>query len=201
MLAGVAADSAEGPGGLADLAARSDADAVLALPARGVLDPVHLRRLGWELERRGLDLYVGTGLLDVSATRTSPDRAGDLGLLQVRGSLRPGPRRLVKQVAERALAGLALLLLAPLLLVLATVVRTSTRGPALFRQTRIGLDGRPFTMLKLRTMSVGSDRPDAALTDRNESAGGVLFKLREDPRVTWVGRVLRRYSSTSCRSW
>jgi len=193
VLAGVAADSAEGPDELADLAARSDADAVLALPAPE-LDPVQLRRLGWELERRGLDLYVGTGLLDVCAARTSPDRAGDLGVLQVRGSLRPGPRRLVKQVAERVLAGLALLVLAPLLLVLATVVRTSTRGPALFRQTRIGLDGRPFTMLKLRTMSVGSDRPDAALADRNESAGGVLFKMREDPRVTRVGRVLRRYS-------
>ncbi|WP_244931717.1 exopolysaccharide biosynthesis polyprenyl glycosylphosphotransferase [Nocardioides sp. W7] len=193
VLAGVATGCTDGPGTLADLATRGNADAVLALPGSG-LDAVHLRRLGWELERRGLDLYVGTGLLDVCATRTSPDRVGDLGLLHVRGSVRRGPQRVTKEIGERALAAVALLLLSPLLLTLAAVVRTSTRGPALFRQTRIGLEGRPFTMLKLRTMSAGSDRPDAALTSRNEGAGGVLFKLRDDPRVTRVGRVLRRYS-------
>lgn len=189
----VTAGSLDAPGGVVEPAVRAAADAVMVLPGSG-LDAVTLRRLGWELERRGIELYVGTGLLDVCAARTSITRAGGLGLLQVRGATRHGPRRLLKAVGERVFAGFALVLLSPLLLTLALVVRGTSRGPALFRQTRVGLHGRSFTMLKLRTMTLGEDRPDAALAARNDAEGGVLFKLREDPRVTAAGRLLRRYS-------
>lgn len=180
-------------GALADVAGHRSADAVLVLPGAG-LDAAALRRLGWELEGHGVELYVGTGLLDVCAARTSSTRAGGLGLVHVRRTVHAGPGRLVKAVAERVVAAGSLLLLGPLLLALLFVVRLSSPGPALFRQTRIGRDGQPFTMLKLRTMTIGDERPHAELLARNEVGGGVLFKLREDPRVTRVGRVLRRYS-------
>ena len=59
---------------------------------------------------------------------------------------------------------------------------------------RIGLDGKPFRMLKLRTMVVDADAQLKALIAQNDSPGEVLFKMREDPRITAVGKVLRRYS-------
>ena len=86
-----------------------------------------------------------------------------------------------------------LVLLAPVILTLALLVRLESRGPGFFRQTRVGQDGKPFTMLKLRSMCDGAHGQRAELAELNERDGG-LFKMREDPRVTRVGRVLRRTS-------
>ena len=103
-------------------------------------------------------------------------------------------RLAVKASVDRVLALIAILVLMPLLLVLVLAVRTSSSGPALFRQRRVGRDGRTFTMLKFRTMYDDAESRLVELLDRNESAGGVLFKMREDPRVTPLGRFLRRSS-------
>jgi lipopolysaccharide/colanic/teichoic acid biosynthesis glycosyltransferase len=89
-------------------------------------------------------------------------------------------------------AGVGLIVFAPLLALLAIAIRLDSPGPAIYRQTRIGRDGRPFTMLKLRTMVDGADALKPALTHLNEAQG--LFKIAADPRVTRVGRWLRRYS-------
>ncbi len=86
------------------------------------------------------------------------------------------------------------MLSAPLLLGLACVVRLSSPGPALFHQRRAGADGRDFTMYKLRTMYVDAEERLAELRVHNEAGDGPLFKIREDPRVTPVGRWLRRFS-------
>jgi lipopolysaccharide/colanic/teichoic acid biosynthesis glycosyltransferase len=91
-----------------------------------------------------------------------------------------------------ALTGLALLW--PVLLIVAVLIRRDSPGPALFRQWRRGHRGRPFRMLKFRTMVVDAERRLGDLESCNESAGGVLFKLRDDPRVTRLGRFLRRSS-------
>ena len=88
---------------------------------------------------------------------------------------------------------LALLVLAPVFIVIAAAIRLDSPGPVFFRQTRVGRDGRRFSMVKFRTMVVDVDRLLADLEDRNE-ADGLLFKMRADPRVTRTGRVLRRYS-------
>jgi lipopolysaccharide/colanic/teichoic acid biosynthesis glycosyltransferase len=85
-------------------------------------------------------------------------------------------------------------LLSPVMLVIALLIRRDSSGPVLFRQWRRGRDGRPFRMLKFRTMVVDAERRLGDLEARNESAGGVLFKLRNDPRVTRLGRFLRRSS-------
>jgi exopolysaccharide biosynthesis polyprenyl glycosylphosphotransferase len=95
---------------------------------------------------------------------------------------------------DRAAAGLLALLISPLLLVIGTAIRLTSRGPAFFRQTRIGKDGREFTMVKFRTMVVDAERQRADLADQNERGEGLLFKIRNDPRVTPVGRFLRKYS-------
>src|SRR5439155_12519314 len=83
--------------------------------------------------------------------------------------------------------------LAPAFAVLAAAIRLDTRGPVLFRQTRVGKDGRPFTLYKFRTMVPDAEQLRELLTERNE-ADGVLFKIRRDPRVTATGQWLRRWS-------
>ncbi len=87
---------------------------------------------------------------------------------------------------------LGLVLLAPLGLLIVLSIRASSPGPAVFRQTRVGRDGVPFGMFKFRTMVVGAHEQRSALAALNESVG--IFKLRADPRITLVGRALRRAS-------
>jgi exopolysaccharide biosynthesis polyprenyl glycosylphosphotransferase len=99
---------------------------------------------------------------------------------------------LVKRALDVAIAGLALALLSPLLLVVALAIRLDSRGPALFRQQRVGLGGRPFTVLKFRTMRVAAPGEEVKLF--KAANGGVSHKVRNDPRVTRVGRVLRKTS-------
>lgn len=173
-------------------AARHDADAVLVLPgplARGR----DLQRLGWALEGSGTPLLVGTGLIDVAASRVRATEIAGLRLVHVNHRPTTGVVRAVKQVAERAGAASALVVLLPLLALVAVAVRVDSAGPALFRQERVGQDGRRFTMLKFRTMRPGAAAQQATLVLSDQGAG-VLFKVHRDPRVTRVGSVLRRWS-------
>ncbi|HVV48064.1 MAG TPA: sugar transferase [Polyangia bacterium] len=103
------------------------------------------------------------------------------------------PSLLIKSAADRLVAALLLLALAPLLALLALLVRLFMGSPVLYVQRRGGLYGRPFAMLKFRTMRVGAEQGRAALLARNEMDGPV-FKLTNDPRVTRLGRLLRRFS-------
>src|SRR5690606_11042467 len=104
-----------------------------------------------------------------------------------------GVRRWAKETVDRIGAAALLLAFSPLLLGAALLIRCTSPGPALFRQERIGKDGRPFTIWKFRTMYADAERRLAQLSHLNEG-GGVPFKMRDDPRVTPVGRHLRRFS-------
>ncbi|OGF16939.1 MAG: hypothetical protein A2W00_10905 [Candidatus Eisenbacteria bacterium RBG_16_71_46] len=101
--------------------------------------------------------------------------------------------RIGKRVIDVAGAAIALLLASPLLLFAAILIKLESRGPVLYRSTRIGRDGREFTFLKLRSMVNGADRHRHHLSHLNECDGPV-FKISNDPRVTRVGRFLRRSS-------
>ena len=150
-----------------------------------------LRRLGWSLEGRNIDLLVAPALTDVAGPRLSVRPIEAVPLLEVDEPKFSGPSRVMKDIFDRVLGTVSLLLAIVPMLLIALAVRLTSQGPALFRHTRVGKDGREFTMWKFRTMVV-----DAALMkppDVNE-ADGPLFKLRNDPRVTPVGRVLRRLS-------
>lgn len=103
----------------------------------------------------------------------------------------PVLRRLLDILA----ASLGLVLVSPLLLLAALGIRLTSRGPVLYTQERVGQHGSPFRMIKLRTMVYGADAMKAALAAQcQEAQRGVRFKLRRDPRVTAVGRVLRKLS-------
>jgi exopolysaccharide biosynthesis polyprenyl glycosylphosphotransferase len=100
---------------------------------------------------------------------------------------------MVKAATDRVLAALLLLSVAPLLAVLAVAIRLDSAGPAVFRQTRVGRDGRTFTLYKLRTMTADAERRRLVLGHLDDG-NGMLFKIRQDPRVTRLGHVLRRTS-------
>ena len=117
---------------------------------------------------------------------------GDLGSLPIVPA--EAARSSVKRTMDVAGALLALVLLAPVLGMVGLLVRLDSKGPILFRQTRVGLRGRTFTCLKFRTMVPDAERRLADLESKNESACGVLFKIKDDPRVTPLGRLLRRTS-------
>jgi exopolysaccharide biosynthesis polyprenyl glycosylphosphotransferase len=182
----------EGLDNIDEAAAQTQADAVVVLPCHH-LESAAMRRLGWRLERSDTDLLVGTGLLDVAQQRTTVHPVGSLPLLHVDHAELRGARRVAKGVMDRLAAAFGLLLAGPLLLVLMAAVRLDSPGPALFRQQRVGRGNDRFTMLKLRTMTVDAEERREDLVGLNES-DGALFKIRNDPRITRVGRLLRRFS-------
>lgn len=121
----------------------------------------------------------------------------------VGGEALPGPTLAVapptiasafKRAADLGGTAVGLVLLAPLMLLIALFVRLSSPGPIFFRQLRLGRGGQPFYVLKFRTMVEDAEHRLAELESRNEAVGGVLFKIRRDPRVTPLGRFLRRSS-------
>jgi len=151
-----------------------------------------LRRLSWALDRVGAQLVVVPDLVEVTGPRLTVRPAAGLSLLEVEVGV-PRRRLITKAVMDR-LAGTALLLLAaPVVALAALAIRLTSAGPAFFPQTRVGVDGATFTMFKLRSMYRDADARRADLEAQNEGAG-VLFKMKHDPRVTPVGRILRRYS-------
>jgi exopolysaccharide biosynthesis polyprenyl glycosylphosphotransferase len=168
----------------------ADTVAVLACPE---MIGVRLRDLAWALEKTGTDLCVAPALLDVAGPRTTIRPAAGLPLLHLDHPEFTGARRVIKEAFDRTLALTALLLLVPLLVVVAVIIRLGDGGPALFRQTRVGKDGRLFTVYKFRTMVVHAEAIKEQLAALNEG-GGLLFKMRKDPRVTPAGAWLRRRS-------
>jgi lipopolysaccharide/colanic/teichoic acid biosynthesis glycosyltransferase len=105
-----------------------------------------------------------------------------------------GLRFLVKRAMDVTGALLGLFLLIPVMGIIALLIRMDSQGPVLFRQLRRGYRGQPFWVLKFRTMTVDAEERLTDLESSNESHGGVLFKLRQDPRVTRLGSFLRRSS-------
>ncbi|TDD11517.1 sugar transferase [Nonomuraea deserti] len=169
---------------------KADAVAVLACPE---LDGAALRRLAWSLETARTDLFVAPALLDVAGPRISIRPVAGMPLLHVEHPEFDGTKQLVKTVFDRLVAGTALLLLALPLLAIALVIRLTSPGPALFFQVRVGKGGEEFRVVKFRTMVADAEQRKRALLDANEF-DGVLFKIRNDPRITRAGAFLRKYS-------
>ncbi|MFB6619699.1 sugar transferase [Streptomyces sp. NPDC085524] len=169
-----------------------NADLVLVAPGARIAGE-RLRRVAWALHDAGLELAVFPGLVEVSVKRLETLSAGGLAVLRVAPPVSRGVQTLLKSVLDRAGAAGGLVLLAPVFLGIVLAIRFGSRGPAFYRQQRIGRDGVPFTMWKFRTMVVDAEERKAELSGSNEN-DGLMFKMRRDPRVTRVGRLLRRTS-------
>lgn len=174
------------------VAERHQADAMVVLPGAR-LTATEIRRLHWALTGVGTELCVGTGLLDVTPTRTHVFATGGLTLVRAVPPALRGPRTWVKAGVEWVAAAVGLALLLPFLVVVGILVRLESPGPAIYRQQRVGRHGHLFTMYKFRSMCASAESERVHLVASNE-ADGVLFKIQQDPRVTRLGRWLRRTS-------
>ena len=171
----------------------SGADTV-AVVSSGALGPEKLRWVSWQLEGSSTELVVSPGLTEVAGPRLHILPVAGLPLLHVDEPKFTGFRRVLKGAFDRSLAAVALVLLSPLFLALVLAVRLTSSGPALFRQVRVGRAGSTFVMLKFRSMYADAEERLASLREQSDHGDGVLFKMREDPRVTRVGKFLRKYS-------
>lgn len=168
------------------------ADAI-AIADTGTFDDFSLRRLAEHLGGTGIELLVNPAAEAVRGPRISAHPISEVPLVQVEEPQVKGLQRAVKLAVDRLGALVALVLLFPLLVTICIVIRVTSRGPALFRQNRVGLGGRHFKVWKFRTMIPDAESVLSSIVHLNEQ-DGVLFKMRHDPRVTPVGRMLRRWS-------
>jgi exopolysaccharide biosynthesis polyprenyl glycosylphosphotransferase len=157
------------------------------------VDPPTLRQLGWTLTARDIGMFMAPALTDVAGPRIHMQPLAGLPLIHVTTPNLEGTKAVAKRGFD-VLASLALIIvLAVPMCVVALLVKLDSPGAAMFRQTRIGRSGEVFSMLKFRSMVVDAERQLAQLADLNQG-NGVLFKLKDDPRVTRIGRFIRRYS-------
>jgi len=164
---------------------------IVAGKPRGSIN--YIRDLGWELEGSGAELVVAASLTNVAGPRIHFRPVEGLPLMHVELPQFEGGKHLLKRFVDVALSGLALLALTPVFAIVAISIRRDSSGPVLFRQERVGRNGQTFRMLKFRSMVQTAETDLAALKEMNEGSG-VLFKMKNDPRVTGVGQVLRRFS-------
>jgi exopolysaccharide biosynthesis polyprenyl glycosylphosphotransferase len=158
-------------------------------PTDSEAEILHCIRLAKAL---GVKVSVLPRLFEVVESSVEFDDVEGVTLLGVRAWGLSKSSNLLKRSMDVAVAGCALLVLAPLMALIGLAVKLTSPGPMLFRQPRIGREGRAFWIYKFRTMVDGADELKAELAEQNEADG--LFKIEDDPRVTTVGRFLRRTS-------
>lgn len=153
----------------------------------------YVRELGWNLERTGTELVVASALTNVAGPRIQMRPVEGLPLMHVELPQFTGGRHVIKRGIDVVASSMALVALLPLLLILALLVVKDSVGPALFRQERVGRQGSTFFMYKFRSM-VDDAESELERLKAADQGNGMLFKLRNDPRVTRTGRWMRRYS-------
>ncbi|MEO6081600.1 MAG: sugar transferase [Umezawaea sp.] len=166
---------------------------IVAVTPDAYWTPRRLQQLAWDLEGTGTEMVVAPALMDFAGPRLHVTGVLGMPLLRVSEPAFTGFRRAIKDCVDRVGAAVLVLAFTPLLLAVSAAVLIDSRGPVFYRQRRVGKDGAEFTIIKFRTMVTNADVLRAKLTAVNEGSG-VLFKMRKDPRVTKVGRLLRRYS-------
>lgn len=140
-----------------------------------------------------VNVRVSTGLPNLGAARVILEPIDGMALFSLRRHRFSRRQRVQKRALDLFVTSIALVVAAPLMLGIALVIRLTSPGPVLFRQRRVGAQENCFTIFKFRTMVVNADAQRDGLVANNE-ADGLLFKMRRDPRVTKVGRLLRRTS-------
>jgi exopolysaccharide biosynthesis polyprenyl glycosylphosphotransferase len=152
-----------------------------------------INELSWRLDP-GQQLVVAPQLVGVAGSRIHTRPVAGLPLIHVETPSYDGPKRFAKRAFDLVFAAGLLVVLVPVFVVTAIVIKLSSRGPVFYGQERIGLSGEPFTMLKFRSMVTDADAHLADLLTAQGTGGTPLFKVKDDPRITPAGRVLRRYS-------
>lgn len=174
--------------------ARTNADTVIIASADDI-STREVKRLSWTLGAGNQHLVLAPAILDVAGPRMHIRPVAGLPLIHVETPALSHGQRFAKRAFDLVASTLAIVLLSPLMLVLAIIVRTTSPGPALFRQERVGRHGNRFHMLKFRSMVVDAEQQLETLRAHQAELGNeVLFKMRDDPRVTRVGKAMRKFS-------
>lgn len=170
-----------------------DVDAVI-LSTADAITPQRTRQFGWALDQKRIDLIVAPALTDIAGPRIHTRPVAGLPLIHVEYPRFEGRERIAKRAFD-ILGSLGLIILfSPVMLAVAIAVKVTSRGPIFYAQERIGLRGKPFKMFKFRSMVVGADDQLQSLLDQQGTSDKPLFKVNADPRITPVGRFIRRYS-------
>ncbi len=190
------ASEVEALGGLDDVpvVAKERGVHAVALAGSEGLPASQVRRLAWELESTGVDLMVAPAITDVAGPRIHARPVGGLPLIYVESPSYEAGAKIAKNVFDFLASFVLVLLASPILLTTAIAIKLTSPGPVLFRQERIGLNGKVFNILKFRSMRVGADAELAQLLAAQGTADKPLFKVDNDPRITRVGRFIRKYS-------
>lgn len=150
--------------------------------------------LCWYFQTAGITLRILFADREPSLPRLQFWMIGKIPSLTIEAPVLVGSEYWLKRGFDLCCATAAVLLLLPVYLIIAIWIKLDSPGPIFFRQTRIGLHGRKFKVWKFRTMVANATQLQAALEAQNEMKDGVLFKMKHDPRITRIGRFLRRYS-------
>nr|WP_314845529.1 sugar transferase [uncultured Microbacterium sp.] len=156
-------------------------------------EPDFVKQLSWKLEGTAAELVLSSRLTDVAGPRISFAPVEGLPLIQVQIPSYEGGQHLLKRALDIAVAAVALIPIAVITPFLALMIKLDSPGALFFFQERVGRDGRTFKMVKFRSMKTDAEQQLAALKEQNEGAG-LLFKMKDDPRITRVGKVLRKLS-------
>ncbi|WP_248240049.1 sugar transferase [Microbacterium kunmingense] len=154
-----------------------------------------VKQISWSLEAGRQHLVLAPSIVDVAGPRLHTRPVAGLPLIHVETPKFTGGQRFIKRSVDLVASVLGVIVISPLLIALAITVRLTSDGPVFFRQTRVGLKGREFSMMKFRSMVVNAEEMLADLEREQRDAGNeVLFKMKNDPRVTPIGRVMRKFS-------
>ncbi|WP_353648541.1 sugar transferase [Nakamurella sp. A5-74] len=189
-------------GGVDDVKAavrRSGADAV-AVTASAEIDPSVVRKLSWDLEDTNAGLILAPALTDIAGPRVHTQPINGLPLIHVDRPTYRGANKVVKKSFDFLGTALILVLFSVPMLLIALAVKLTSDGPVFFRQSRVGLNGSMFKMVKFRTMVVDAEsqleelKRQRLAAETGEAGNDVLFKMKDDPRITRIGKILRRLS-------
>jgi len=144
-------------------------------------------------ETEGVSATLVIDLFNLKIARSRLTELDGVPLVTFETTMPRAWHRFVKRLFDIAVSGLGIMVLSPAFFAIGALIRLTSRGPAIFKQERVGLNGRRFVLYKFRTMRRGAEKMRFELESRNEMNGPV-FKIKDDPRVTPVGRALRRFS-------
>jgi exopolysaccharide biosynthesis polyprenyl glycosylphosphotransferase len=176
---------------LTALIAEYDADCVFV--ASSAIRPEHMAQVSKAARHTGIEVRITANVQEVLSTRVAAHPLGGLMAFALKPVRLSGVQALAKRSFDLFITVLGAIVLSPIFALIAIAVKLTSRGPILFKQERVGYHGRPFKILKFRTMVADAEEQLQGLLHMNE-ATGPLFKIKHDPRVTKVGRLLRTLS-------
>ena len=159
------------------------------------MDANRIKHLAWALEGTNIELVIAPALVDFAGQRIVPTSVAGMQFLKIETPTFSGAKYFFKSIFDLALGGLLTLIALPVMLVTSIAIFIEDRGSVLFFQERIGRNGKPFKMVKFRSMFMGAEKlHEEMLRTSNKSPNSILYKNPEDPRVTKVGKFIRKWS-------